>query len=128
MRPAVLLFACSLACTTTGPRDWPASLKNQVGSEWINTLNLLNASSTELKSEACTKGDLRTVVAFTLDRAGGISGPKLASSSGNKRVDTAALEVMGHIEKVTPPPSADLFEAAETREEKFTFTLLGGCR
>ena len=126
MRPAALLLAGSLACATNRPASnasaWQASLRDQVGPDWAKTLK--SAAEAHRAKDCIPERELRTVVAFRVNRDGLVFLARLDSSSGDSRVDGVALDAIKRIGRLSLPPPADLFGALSSKEFSFAFRLL----
>ena len=81
------------------------------------------ATSRDPSGQVYSYKDRRTVVEFTLDRAGEIRDVKVASSCGVPYLDSVAVEAFKVVQRFPNPPPGLVGEAGEVRLP-FAFTLL----
>jgi TonB family protein len=123
MRGVAYLLLCSLACAHGPRRASLEALKSQVGSIWQP---MVYAAALANDPTGCrfSTVDRRTVLEFHVDRGGTITDVKVAKSSGVEYLDRVAVDAMGRIGRMNPPPEPDLFHADVVRLP-FALTLQG---
>jgi TonB family protein len=97
-------------------------VKETVGRVWTQKVQDA-ATSRDPSGQVYSYKDRRTVVEFTLDRAGEIRDVKVASSCGVPYLDSVAVEAFKVVQRFPNPPPGLVGESGEVRLP-FAFTLL----